>query len=126
MQPKVGFPASQIVGAGASALTNTSSAVVGNVPTTIGGAKPAFIRVTAFNLTPAGALAAVHFRLAATATSATCATSDSIVYSGESLFLNTLGNGAWAALGVIGNVRVQISPLEEGVILPTGQAGGIG
>lgn len=126
MQPRTGFPQVQIVATGAGALTNTSSAVVGGVPLTIGGGKPAFIRVSCFNLTAAGAVAAAHFRLAATATSATCTTGDSIVYSGESAYFNTLGNGAWAALGVIGNVRIQISPLEEGVILPTGQQAGIG
>lgn len=121
MSPRVGFPASQIVSPGASVLTNTSSSVVAALPTAQGGARPAYVRVSCFQLGTAPTAAAAHVRLSPTATSATATTSDTICYSSESLWLNTVGMNAIAALGVTGNVRVQISPIEEGVIISSGQ-----
>lgn len=121
MRPQTAFPAAQIVGTGASLLTNTSSAVVGGIPKTASGDRPAFIRVACFSLGAGGTVSAVHFRLAPTASTATCTTSDTIVFSGEGLWMNTLGMNGFAALGVLGNVRVQVTPTEEGVIQSSGQ-----
>lgn len=126
INPKTSFPAAQIAGVGASAITNTSSSVAIALPTTIGGARAAYVRVACFQVSATPNTAAVHVRLAPTATSATATTGDTIVYSTESLWLPTLGMNAIGALGVTGNVRVQISPLEEGAIISSSQASGLG
>ena len=120
INPKTSFPSAQFAGHGAGALTNTAASVAIGLPVTIGGQKPTYVRVSCFSLT-GGAnapVAAAHVFLAPTASSATATTGDTICYGTESLWLNTLGMNAIGALGVVGNVRVQISPLEEGVMTP--------
>lgn len=110
MQPKVNYPASQIVARGGSAPLNSSTTVVVAIPVASSGGKPAFIRL-------ALSAGAAYVRGAATATSATATTGDSILTANEALYLNCVGMGAIGALQIGStNAIMQVSPLEEGVL----------
>lgn len=119
--PKTSFPAGQIVAVGSSALTNTASPTTIAVPPTQNGQRPTYVFVSCFQLGSAPTVAAAHVRFSPTATAATCTTGDTIVSSSQGLWMNTLGMNALSALGVTGNVRVQVSPMEEGVVVSSGQ-----
>lgn len=119
--PKTSFPAFTVAAVGASALTNTASSVAVAIPTTQNGQRPAYVMVSCFQLAATPNLVGVHVRLAPTASSATATTGDTIVTSQQGVWLNTVGMNALAALGITGNVRVQVAPLEEHVIVSSGQ-----
>jgi hypothetical protein len=123
INPKTSFPSAQLVAHGNSVLTNTAASVVVEIPTTTGGQRPSYARVACYSLTGGANAppAAVHIFAAPAATNATATTGDTILYSTESLWLNTLGMHALGAIGVVGNVRVQVTPLEEGAIGPSVQ-----
>lgn len=128
INPKTSFPAAQLVSVGASALTNTAASVAIGLPVTASGQRASYVRVAVFSLSQVAQAApsAAHIRLAPTATAATATTADTICYGTESLWLNTLGMNAIGALGIVGNVRIQVTAIEEGAIGPTVQASGLG
>lgn len=119
MTPKTSYPAGQIAAVGASIVMNSSSSVVMGLPSTIGGGKPAYVRVSVTSVAASANVAFGFVRLSPTATSATATTADTVVTANESLWLATLGMSAIAALGGPLLARVQVSPLEEGVIIPS-------
>lgn len=114
MQPKVNYPAAQIVAHGTSAPLNSSTTTVVGIPRASSGGKPAFLRI-------ALSAGAAYVRGGSTATSATVTTADSIVTANEALYLNCVGMGAIGGLQIgATNAIMQVSPLEEGVFdVPT-------
>ena len=120
MQPKVNFPAAQIVNSASTAQLSTSSSAAVAIPTTSAGFKPAFIRISV----SAGAV----YVNAGASTSVTSTTGDTIVTSNEALWLNTVGFGAVSFLQTApGGVAFgNVSACEEGGLQPyagTGPAG---
>lgn len=102
----------QITTKGTSAPLDTGSTVVLMLPRTAGGFKPQYVRISA-------AANPAYVRLGITASTATVTTGDSIVTSGEALWLNTLGMDAIAVRAISVPGIIQISPLEDGVIIPS-------
>lgn len=110
MQPKVNYPAAQIVAHGTSAALNSSTTVVVGIPVASSGGKPAFLRI-------ALSAGAAYVRGGTTATSTSVTTADSIVTSNEALYLNCVGLSNIGALQIgATNAILQVSPLEEGVL----------
>ena len=110
MQPKVNYPAAQIIASASSALLSTGASSVITVPRTAGGQKPAFIRI-------AVSQGSAYAQLVAN-TSVSATTSGSVVNASEALWLNTLGLGFVAFLQVNpGGVAVaSVGVCEEGAI----------
>lgn len=114
MQPKVNYPAAQIVAHGTSAPLNSSTTTVVGIPRASSGGKPAFLRI-------ALSAGAAYVRGATTATAVSVTTADSIVTANEALYLNCVGMGAIGGLQIGStNAIMQVAPLEEGVLdVPT-------
>lgn len=112
------YPVASITNKGTSGPTDTGSSVVVSVPFAnggIGGFMPQAIRIAVSS-------GAAYVRLNPAATSATVTTGDTIVTSTEALYLPCVGMHAVAARAVLGAGTpgvVQISALEDGVIIPS-------
>lgn len=126
VNPRTSYPAFTVAAHGSTVLTNTSASVAVAMPTTQNGQRPMYVFVSAFQLGNSPTVAAAHIFFSPTATSATATTGDTIVTSQQGIWFNTLGMNAMGALGITGNVRVQVSPLEDAVVVPSTQASGLG
>lgn len=119
MTPKTAYPAAQIAAVGASIVMNSSSSVVMALPNSVAGVKAQYIRLSCVPVASSANVSFGYVRLSPTATSATATTADTVVTANESLWLATLGMSAIACLGGPNLARMQVSPLEEGVIIPS-------
>jgi hypothetical protein len=115
MQPRVNYPAAQIVNSATAPMLATSSSQVVLIPPTSAGGKPAFIRIAI----SAGAA----FVNCGQNTSTTATTADTIVTASEALWLNTIGYGAVAFLQTApgGAAFGSVDACEEGALAPSGQ-----
>lgn len=123
MQPKVNYPAVQIVGPGASTgVITASSSTVLKAPTASSGYKPSFFRIS---ITAGSA----HVKWGAN-TAITAVTSDTVLSASEALYINGLGVNAFAAIqpaaGATAGAIVNVMACEEGSLRPTSDTSGLG
>lgn len=123
MEPKVNYPAAQIVGPGVTTpiLTASSSSVI-KAPTSSSGFKPAFFRISL-------SAGTAHVKWGAN-TAITAVTSDPIITSTEALWINSLGLSAFAAIhppaGAVAGAYLNVVACEEGALRPPVDTSGLG
>lgn len=113
INPRTSFPAASFSNGASTAQLSTGTSVAVAIATTLGGARPAYVRVSV----SAGAA----YVIAGTSTAVTAITSGTIVTSTEALWMNTNGLTAVAFLQTAGGVAFgNVASLEEGAIrVPT-------
>lgn len=113
MQPRVNYPAAQIVNSVTAPQLSTSTSQVCVVPSTSAGGKPAFLRISISS--------GAAFVNCGQNTSVTATTADSIVTAYEALWLNTIGYGAVAFLQCApgGAAFGSVDACEEGALAPS-------